>query len=73
MTMTDMTQMNHEQAFRAMVIFLEGLYQRTGSDDLGGILSGLALLKDGRPADAAAWSDWQDAVTAVLRDSNVGS
>lgn len=54
------------QAYRAMVAFLEGLYERTRSDDLGAILGGLALLDDDQPADPAALSDWEDAVRAVL-------
>lgn len=35
------------QAFQAMVLFLESFYERTKSDDVGGLLSDLILLEDG--------------------------
>lgn len=64
----DTRPLSSEQAYLVMLAFLEGLYRRTRSDDLGAILGGLALLKDGRPADPAALSDWNDAVNSVLAD-----
>ena len=54
-----------KQAYLAMLKFLEGLYERTHSDDLGGFLGGFQILEDGEPTDAAAWIDWLDAVSAV--------
>jgi hypothetical protein len=36
-----------EQAFKAMVIFLEGFYERTQSDDVGGLLADMMLRENG--------------------------
>lgn len=49
-----------------MVLFLEAFYERTQSDDVGGLLSDLILLEDGTTADPAAWKDWMDCVRQVL-------
>lgn len=54
------------QAYRAMIHFLEGFYERTGSDDVAVLLGGMQILKDGRTADPAAWSDWMKSVTDAL-------
>ena len=35
-----------KQAFRAMVIFLEEFYDRTQSDDVGGLLGDLMIMED---------------------------
>lgn len=59
-----------KQAYLAMYYFLDGLYQRTNSDDLAGFLGGFRLLADGMPADAAAWEDWVQAVNKVLSDGS---
>ncbi len=56
-----------DQAYRAMVLFLERQYALAGSDQLGALLGGLALLDDGSPADPALAKDWQEAVRAALR------
>lgn len=40
-----------EEAYRAMLLFLEKLQALTGSDDLAGFLGSMALLEDGKPAD----------------------
>lgn len=48
-----------------MYAFLEQVYRRTGSDDLGALLGGMSLLKDGGTADPAAWEDWEEAVRKV--------
>lgn len=55
-----------EQAFLAMYSFLDGYYQLTKSDGVGGLLGDLSLLPDGAPADAAALQDWDAAVQKVL-------
>lgn len=49
-------------AYAAMFVFLEELYRRTESDDLGALLGGMSLLEDGETADPACWADWQAAV-----------
>jgi len=48
-----------------MLEFLDELYRLTKSDDLGGLLGGFQLTKDGGTMDPAAWSDWLKAVQRV--------
>lgn len=54
-----------QQAFAAMYTFLEQVFERTESDDLGTLLGGMSLLNDGGTADPAAWHDWEAAVAKV--------
>lgn len=54
-----------KDAYQAMFLFLEAHYDRTGSDELGALLGGLALDQDGQPMDPAAWTDWLNAVQEV--------
>ena len=49
-------------AYAAMFAFLEGLYRRTKSDDLGTLLGGMSLLEDGGTADLAYWAEWKTAI-----------
>ena len=49
-------------AYLAMYHFLDQYYQMTKSDDVGSLLGDMSLLQDGRPADAAYWNDWLEAV-----------
>ena len=56
-----------EEAYKAMIIFLEGYYERTHSDDVGGLLGGMAFLEDGTTADSAAWEDWIDAIDELKK------
>lgn len=62
-----MTVMSDKQAYAAMFHFLQQLYLRTKSDDLGGLLGGMSMLQDGSPADPAIGSDWQEAVEYTLK------
>lgn len=57
-----MTTMTKQHAYAAMFEYLKALYDRTQSDELGGLLGGMCLLEDGTTADPAAWSDWEEAV-----------
>lgn len=50
------------EAYAAMFAYLEQIYGRTRSDDLGVLLGGMSLLSDGETADPAAWQDWIKAV-----------
>lgn len=50
--------MTDEQAFKAMVFFLERYFERTHSDDVGALLGDLQLLDDGLTADPAVWPEW---------------
>ena len=62
--------MTDKQAFEAMVNFLEHIYERTGSDDLGSLLGDLQMLEDGTTADPAAWQDWLNSVRQVTSASS---
>lgn len=59
------------QAFNAMRRFLEGYWERTNSDDVGGLLGDLQLCQDGGTFDPAAWEDWIEAVEGVLKENKV--
>lgn len=60
-----METLTDKQAFEAMANFLERIYERTGSDDLGALLGDLQMLEDGTTADPAAWQDWLNSVREV--------
>lgn len=50
------------QAFKAMTKFLDNYYNKTLSDDVGSLLSGMLFLQDGCTADPAMWKNWIDAL-----------
>lgn len=66
-----MSNLTSEQAFKAMILFLEEFYSRTNSDDVGGLLGDLIILDDGSTADPAAWRDWEKCVSKVLKKTIV--
>jgi hypothetical protein len=59
--------MTSDQA-AAMFFFLEGFYQRTYSDEIGGLLGSMSLLADGSPADSAIVADWQRTVERATKE-----
>jgi hypothetical protein len=61
-----------DEAFSAMLKFLETYYIRSGRKaDLAAVLSDIPpISEDGLPADPAAWNDWLEAVRSV-REQNV--
>ncbi len=59
-----------QEAYQAMYAYLENLYEMTESDDLAGFLGGMSQLDDGKPADAAVWSDWLEAVAKTKGKTN---
>ena len=65
-----MNTLNEIEAYRAMFFFLEDFYEKTKSDELGGILGTLAMLEDGRPADPAIWNEWVKAIEKGKVDSD---
>jgi len=67
-----MSTLTEEQAYAAMVHFLDQLYSRTKSDDLGALLGGMSLLPDGSTADAAIAYDWQEAIEYDLNGGKAG-
>lgn len=60
-----MTELTKQEAYLAMYSFLEHEYEMTKSDDIGSLLGGMSLLKDGGTADPAAWSDWENSINKV--------
>jgi hypothetical protein len=60
-----------DEAFRAMIKFLEAYYVRGGrKGDLATVLSDIQTNCDDRlPADPAAWNDWLEAIRSVLEKS----
>jgi hypothetical protein len=59
-------KLTETEAFETMVLFLEGLYESTQSDDIGALLSRMIILEDGTTADPSAWDDWIKCVHRVL-------
>ena len=55
-----------EEAFKAMIAFLEEYYSRTGSDSIGSLLGSMNLLTDGKPVDLAMWREWSKCVNKIL-------
>ena len=51
-----------EQAYRAMLAFLEREVDLTESSDLADLLAGYRLGADGRTSDPALWDEWLEAV-----------
>jgi len=58
-----MDSLTIREAYTAMYLFLENLYEATSSDDLAGFLGGLSMLENGSTADPAAWQNWLEAVS----------
>jgi hypothetical protein len=46
------------QGYNAIFKLLDYYYKETKSDDLGGLLSGMCFVADGRTADPAIWGEW---------------
>jgi hypothetical protein len=53
-----------EQAYRAMLAFLEREVELTESSDLADLLAGYKLDSVGRSSDPAVWDEWLDAVAS---------
>jgi len=64
-----MATITEKEAYDAMFRFLDQMYERTKSDELGGLLGSMMPLEDGGPADPALQSDWEQAVKFVLESS----
>lgn len=62
----DEIKITTEQAYLAMIAFLENYYSLTNADEIAALLGGLSLLPDGSSADPASKSDWDDAIQKVL-------
>lgn len=58
--------MTVEQAYRAMLAFLEREVDLTESSDLADLVSEYKLGADGHTRDPAIWEEWLDAVGKVM-------
>ncbi len=63
-------RLSAEQAYAAMVLFLERYCARGGcGDDLAGLLGDIHINeRDRLPVDSAAWPDWLSAIEDVLAE-----
>lgn len=59
-----------KEAYEAMYIYLEKIYDNFKYDALGAILGDMRLLKDDEPIDKAVWEDWLEAVKKVRKSSS---
>jgi hypothetical protein len=59
--------MTVEQAYRAMLAFLEREVDLTESSDLADLVSEYKIGADGRPRDPALWKEWMEAVGKVVK------
>lgn len=66
-------ELTMQEAYLAMISFLDQIYDRTKSDDLGAILGSMAILEDGKPADPAFSDDWEEAVESVMSQGSKDS
>jgi hypothetical protein len=59
--------MTVEQAYRAMLVFLEREADLTESSDLADLVSEYRVGDDGLPRDSTLWEEWLEAVGKVVR------
>jgi hypothetical protein len=59
--------MTVEQAYRAMLVFLEREVDLTESGDLADLVSEYKLGADGKTRDPAIWEEWMEAVGKVVK------
>lgn len=57
--------LNEKEAYAAMYEYLSTVYDRTQSDDLGGLLGDMSTVGDGETADPAVWHEWLRCVNQV--------
>jgi hypothetical protein len=55
-----------DEAYDAMVDFLETYYKETNSDDIACLLSEMQLISEGQTADPADWHNWKESVDKIL-------
>jgi hypothetical protein len=48
-----------------MFAYLVAVYDRTQSDDLGGLLGDMSTVGDGETADPAVWHEWLRCINQV--------
>ena len=60
--------LNIEEAYLAMVNFLEKYYERTNSDNVASLLSDMILIKKETTADPATWKDWLESIDKIKNE-----
>lgn len=60
-----MDTLTTDQAYHAMLHFLELYYNSTHDNGIGALLGGMAILEDGKPADPALWAEWLKVVSRI--------
>jgi hypothetical protein len=60
--------LTEKEAYATMYAYLVKLYERTQSDDLGGLLGDMSTLSDGQPIDPAIWSEWLQCIEQVKKN-----
>lgn len=63
--MDTLTTLSVEQAYQAMLLFLEREAILTESSDLADLLSSYRMDDQGRTSDPAVWDEWIEAVADV--------
>jgi hypothetical protein len=63
--------MTIREAYMYMLGILSCYYEITRDDELGEVLGGIDLYSDSRPADPAAWTDWEEAVSAISNKPSI--
>jgi hypothetical protein len=68
MEVKQMKHLSTNEAYQAMILFLDHYWRLGGknSDELAGLLGSLAILPDGSSADPALMEDWEKCVNEVL-------
>ncbi len=60
--------LTEKEAYAAMYAYLDTVYDRTKSDDLGGLLGGMSTVGDCETADPAVWHEWLECVEQVKQN-----
>ena len=58
-------------AYNANFLFLDEIYERTKSDDIGTLLDAMSLLADGSTADNTVQARWEAAIEAAAIDPDI--
>jgi len=70
---TDLKVLTIDEAYDAMVDYLDKYYDRTNSADIGDCVSDLLLWADGKSFDAAVQEDWKESVDKILKQNSAQS
>jgi hypothetical protein len=57
--------LTEKEAYAAMFAYLVAVYEKTQSDDLGGLLGDMSTVGDGETADPAVWHEWLRCINQV--------